>query len=75
MLLVVVWNRPQAVKFFSLLPQKYICLFEKEDIGLQELPLMTENRLKSLGLPLGPRLRLLEEIKTAFGNSTPSFLV
>ena len=44
--------------------QRFIPLFKAEEIGILELPYMTEQRLQNLGIPLGPRLRILEEIQT-----------
>lgn len=41
--------------------QKYASLFEKERVGMIELPYMGEERLQKLGVPLGPRLRILQE--------------
>ena len=43
--------------------QEYIPRFQNEKIGLQELPHLQENDLVHLGLPLGPRLRILHEAK------------
>jgi len=37
--------------------------FEAEQVGILELSYMTEERLQSLGIPLGPRLRIMEEVK------------
>lgn len=41
--------------------QKYAALFEAERVGMIELPYMGEERLQKLGVPLGPRLRILQE--------------
>ncbi|KAG5670998.1 hypothetical protein PVAND_001223 [Polypedilum vanderplanki] len=41
--------------------EKYAALFEKERVGMIELPYMGEERLQKLGVPLGPRLRILQE--------------
>ncbi len=43
--------------------QEYIQRFENEKIGLQELCHLNEEDLADLGLPLGPRLRILHEAK------------
>ena len=43
--------------------QEYIQRFENEKIGLQELGHLNEEDLADLGLPLGPRLRILHEAK------------
>ncbi|CAG2057772.1 unnamed protein product, partial [Timema podura] len=44
-----------------LLLQKYAGLFETERVGMVELPYMTEEMLQKMGIPLGPRLRILQE--------------
>ncbi|XP_014259154.1 uncharacterized protein LOC106672326 isoform X3 [Cimex lectularius] len=49
--------------------EKYATLFEKERIGLLELPFMTEERLQKLGIPLGPRLRILQQAHLASPNT------
>ena len=41
--------------------QKYAALFEQEKIGMLELPYLTEDRLHKIGIPMGPRLRILQE--------------
>ncbi|CAG5130674.1 unnamed protein product [Candidula unifasciata] len=41
--------------------EKYLQNFEKEHIGMIELPYMTEVKLQTLGIPMGPRLRILQE--------------
>ncbi|XP_033115796.1 uncharacterized protein LOC117115981 isoform X2 [Anneissia japonica] len=41
--------------------QKYAANFEKEGIGMIELPYLSEERLESIGVPAGPRLRILQE--------------
>lgn len=46
--------------------QKYATLFENERIGLVELPYLTEERLHKLGIPLGPRLRIMQEAQLGF---------
>ncbi|XP_012938088.1 filaggrin-2 [Aplysia californica] len=40
--------------------------FEDEHIGMIELPYMTEERLQSIGIPMGPRLRILQEAQLCF---------
>lgn len=42
---------------------RFIPHFKAEEIGILELPYMTEQRLQNLGIPLGPRLRMLEEMQ------------
>ena len=34
----------------------FLKTFEQEDIGLMALPYRTEDRLQSIGIPMGPRL-------------------
>ncbi|CAG9832235.1 unnamed protein product [Diabrotica balteata] len=40
---------------------KYATIFETERIGMVELPYLSEERLQKMGLPLGPRLRIMQE--------------
>lgn len=44
----------------------YASLFESERITITELPYCSEERLKLLGIPLGPRLRIIQEAQSAF---------
>lgn len=46
--------------------QKYASAFEKEKIGLVELPYMSEERMHKLGIPMGPRLRIMQEAQLGF---------
>ncbi|XP_052058172.1 uncharacterized protein LOC127698642 isoform X3 [Mytilus californianus] len=46
--------------------EKYSVNFEKEHIGMIELPYMTEERLEKIGVPMGPRLRILQEAQLCF---------
>ncbi|XP_064073200.1 uncharacterized protein LOC113396510 isoform X3 [Vanessa tameamea] len=41
--------------------EKYAALLEKEKVGAAELPYVGEDRLRALGVPLGPRMRILKE--------------
>ncbi|CAG4953431.1 unnamed protein product [Colias eurytheme] len=41
--------------------EKYAALLEKEKVGAAELPYVGEDKLRSLGVPLGPRMRILKE--------------
>ncbi|GBP33938.1 hypothetical protein EVAR_23285_1 [Eumeta japonica] len=41
--------------------EKYAHLLEREKVGAAELPYVGEERLRALGLPLGPRARILRE--------------
>ena len=51
------------ILFLFVFCQRFIPHFKAEEIGILELPYMTEQRLQNLGIPLGPRLRILEEIQ------------
>ena len=42
---------------------EYISIFQKEKIDLEALALLNEDDLKSLGLPLGPRKKILKAIE------------
>ncbi|KAG8234054.1 hypothetical protein J437_LFUL014779 [Ladona fulva] len=46
--------------------EKYASAFEHERIGLVELPYLTEERLQKMGIPMGPRLRILQEAQISF---------
>ena len=46
--------------FYSHL-QKYAPLFDQEKIGMIELPYLTEEKMKTMGLPMGPRIRIMQE--------------
>ena len=50
----------------------YASNFESEHITITELPYLSEERLKTLGIPLGPRLRILQEAQLSFRQDTPS---
>nr|CAH7735152.1 unnamed protein product [Callosobruchus chinensis] len=41
--------------------EKYASVFESERIGMVELPYLDEDRLQKMGIPLGPRLRMMQE--------------
>ncbi|XP_078000840.1 uncharacterized protein LOC144453422 [Glandiceps talaboti] len=41
--------------------EKYVPNFEKEKVGIIELPFLSEQRLERLGIPTGPRLRIMHE--------------
>ncbi|XP_072763385.1 uncharacterized protein [Anoplolepis gracilipes] len=43
--------------------EKYATAFEKERVGMVELPYLSEERLQKMGVPLGPRLRILQEAR------------
>ncbi|KAH3846964.1 hypothetical protein DPMN_089273 [Dreissena polymorpha] len=46
--------------------ERYVPNFQTEHIGMIELPYMTEDRLEKIGIPMGPRLRILQEAKQCF---------
>ncbi|CAF0914556.1 unnamed protein product [Brachionus calyciflorus] len=46
--------------------EMYAPNFEHEHITITELPYLSEERLKSLGIPLGPRLRIMKEAQLSF---------
>ncbi|KAH0808039.1 hypothetical protein GEV33_014752 [Tenebrio molitor] len=41
--------------------EKYANVFENERVGMVELPYLSEERLQKMGVPLGPRLRIMQE--------------
>ncbi|RMX38786.1 hypothetical protein pdam_00017686 [Pocillopora damicornis] len=43
--------------------ERFVDNFEAEQVGILEVSYMTEERLQGLGIPLGPRLRIMEEVK------------
>jgi len=45
--------------------EKFASSLEDAKIGMLELPYVSEERLEMLGIPMGPRLRILAECKTA----------
>uniref|UniRef100_T1JCP6 SAM domain-containing protein n=1 Tax=Strigamia maritima TaxID=126957 RepID=T1JCP6_STRMM len=46
--------------------EKYASNFENERIGMIELPYLTEERLQKIGIPMGPRMRILQEAQMSF---------
>ena len=62
---------PSLVNFITskvliILLQKFVSNFNAEHIGMLELPYMTEDRLEKIGIPMGPRLRILQEAQNCF---------
>ena len=43
---------------------KYIDVFKANEIYVVDLPLLTDDHLRELGLPMGPRMRVVAAIKT-----------
>ncbi|XP_068207288.1 serine-rich adhesin for platelets-like isoform X2 [Palaemon carinicauda] len=56
-------DEPPLVRIFlrKLGYEKYAGIFEQEKIGMLELPYLSEERLQKIGIPMGPRLRILQE--------------
>ena len=46
--------------------ERYLRQFEEEKIGMVELPYISEDRLQRLGIPMGPRMRILQEAQGKF---------
>lgn len=60
---------------YNILFQKYATVFENERIGMVELPYLTEERLQKLGVPLGPRLRIMQEAQISVCKDTTLCIV
>ncbi|XP_038642068.1 uncharacterized protein LOC119957921 isoform X3 [Scyliorhinus canicula] len=60
-------GRPSMMTIFlkKLGCEKYVPHFENAAMGVMELPYLNEERLVQLGIPLGPRLRILHEVTNA----------
>ena len=54
--------------------ERYVKSFRESEIDAELLPRLTDNNLKELGLPLGPRLKLLEAISRLPSDSGSSAL-
>ncbi|KAJ1522527.1 hypothetical protein ONE63_001714 [Megalurothrips usitatus] len=50
--------------------EKYAGAFEQERVGMVELPYLTEERLQKMGIPMGPRLRILQEAQISACRDT-----
>ena len=63
-------------KEINVIFKMYAPNFENEHITITELPYLSEERLRLLGIPLGPRLRILQEAQLSFrqenSNTNPS---
>lgn len=55
--------------------QKYADLFEAQRVGMIELPYLGEERLQKMGIPLGPRLRILQEAQISLCKDTTLCIV
>jgi class 3 adenylate cyclase/tetratricopeptide (TPR) repeat protein len=51
---------------------KYAEIFAEHEVSVRDLPHLTEDDLKGLGLPLGPRRRLLAAVKSGNVFSAPT---
>lgn len=60
---------------YQMTTQKYATLFEAERVGMIELPYLGEERLQKLGVPLGPRLRILQEAQISLCKDTTLCIV
>lgn len=52
--------------------ERYTALFEEQEVDLRDLPHLSDEDLKELGLPLGPRRRLLAAAATILGDDEPA---
>ena len=52
--------------------EEYAELFEEEKVSVQHLPKLTNAHLKELGLPLGPRITVLEAIENRDPDIEPN---
>ncbi|XP_076312620.1 uncharacterized protein LOC143226066 isoform X2 [Tachypleus tridentatus] len=43
--------------------ENYASNFEAEKIGAMEMPYITEDKLQKIGIPMGPRMRILQEVQ------------
>jgi len=60
-------DEPPLLRLFlkNLGYEKYASALEEARIGLLELPYLAEDRLERLGVPAGPRVRILQEARAA----------
>ncbi|XP_058462127.1 GATA zinc finger domain-containing protein 14-like isoform X2 [Malaya genurostris] len=68
---------PPLMKLFlkKLGYEKYASIFESERVGMIELPYLGEERLQKMGIPLGPRLRILQEAQISLCRDTTLCIV
>ncbi|XP_014676587.1 PREDICTED: uncharacterized protein LOC106816475 [Priapulus caudatus] len=61
-------EKPPLIQLFlkKLGYERYIPNFERENISMLELPYLDEHRLERMSIPMGPRLRILQEAQKAF---------
>ena len=66
----------EEIKFLNFFfQQKYAPLFDQEKIGMIELPYLTEERLHKMGIPMGPRIRILQEAQLSQTRCSDSLSV
>ena len=60
-------DEPPLLRLFlkNLGYEKYASVFEEAKIGMLELPYLSEDRLEKLGIPMGPRMRILQESRAS----------
>ncbi|CAB4059287.1 NUP133 [Lepeophtheirus salmonis] len=65
-------DEPPLLRIFlkNLGYEKYASVFEDSKIGLLELPYLSEDTLEKLGIPMGPRMRILQEAKSNIANES-----
>ncbi|XP_044727629.1 uncharacterized protein DDB_G0283357-like isoform X2 [Chrysoperla carnea] len=70
-------DEPPLLRLFlkSLGYEKYANAFENERVGMVELPYLSEERLQKIGIPLGPRLRILQEAQISVCKDTTLCIV
>merc|ERR1711997_352582 len=64
-------DEPPLLRLFlkNLGYEKYASVFEEAKIGMLELPYLSEDRLEKLGIPMGPRMRILQESRASLQQS------
>ncbi len=65
-------DEPPLLRLFfkNLGYEKYASVFEEAKIGMLELPYLSEDRLEKLGVPMGPRMRILQEARASLQATT-----
>jgi hypothetical protein len=51
---------------------KYFTLLDGNEVDMEALSLMSESHLKEMGMPMGPRLKLVEALRAQNGGTTPT---
>lgn len=66
-------DEPPLLRLFlkNLGYEKHAAVFEEAKIGMLELPYLSEDRLEKLGIPMGPRMRILQESRASLQQSYP----